>query len=127
MRAGALQLAHLLRLKAHRAGHTPPSKARLDTLGGIQETVLIYPSPADDPKARRVTTDMTTDQQTLYDLFDLHRRAHNAPTRLSGQTFVTLSLTRGHTPMINLSRKVRLDGVECPRMPGLSGRASSTG
>src|SRR5450755_954286 len=67
----ALQLAHLMRLKAHRAGHDLSVKALLDTLGGIGETVLIYPSTGGRPKARRMTTEMTTDQQALYDLFDL--------------------------------------------------------
>ena len=74
----ALQLAHLLRLTAHRAGHDLSVKAMLDTLAGIQETVLIYPSTGGRPKARRVTTDLSTDQKALYDLFNLHRWA--APT-----------------------------------------------
>src|SRR5664279_4515004 len=71
----ALQLAHLLRPKARRAGHDLSVKARLDTLGGIGESVLIYPSTGGQPKARRMTTEMTTDQQALYDLFDLNRWA----------------------------------------------------
>jgi transposase len=71
----ALQLAHLLRLKARRAGHDLSVKALLDTLAGIQETMLIYPSTGGRPKARRITTDMTADQQTLHDLFDLDRWA----------------------------------------------------
>jgi len=71
----ALQLAHLLRLTAHRAGHDLSVKAILDTLGGIAETVLIYPSTGGRPKARRITTDMTTDQQALFDLFNLRRWA----------------------------------------------------
>ena len=71
----ALQLAHLMRLKAHRAGHDLSVRAILDTLAGIAETVLLYPSTGGRPKARRITTDMTTDQQTLYHLYDLHRWA----------------------------------------------------
>jgi transposase len=71
----ALQLAHLLRLKAHRAGHDLTVRSLLDTLKGIGETVLIYPSTGGRPKARRITTDMTTDQQALYDLYQLHRWA----------------------------------------------------
>ena len=74
----ALQLAHLLRLKARRAGHDLSVKALLATLGGIGETVLIYPSTGGRPKARRITTDMTADQRALYDLFDLHRWAPTA-------------------------------------------------
>ena len=76
----ALQLAHLLRLKARRAGHDLSVKALLATLSGIQETVLIYPSTGGRPKARRITTDMTADQQALHDLFDLHRWAPPATT-----------------------------------------------
>jgi transposase len=76
----ALQLAHLLRLKAHRAGHDLSVKALLDTLGGIGETVLIYPSTGGRPKARRMTTEMSTDQQALYDLFNLHRWAPQPTT-----------------------------------------------
>jgi hypothetical protein len=71
----ALQLAHLMRLKAHRAGHEMPVRAILDTLAGIGETVLLYPSTGGRPKAHRMTTDMTADQHALYDLFDLHRWA----------------------------------------------------
>jgi transposase len=71
----ALQLAHLLRLKAHRAGHDLSVKALLDTLSGIGETVLIYPSTGGRPKARRMTTAMSTDQQALHGLFDLNRWA----------------------------------------------------
>jgi len=71
----ALQLAHLMRLTAHRAGHHLSVRVILDTLAGIGETVLLYPSTGGRPKARRMTTDMTTDQQALYDLFELHRWA----------------------------------------------------
>src|SRR5664280_2590939 len=76
----ARQLAHLLRLKAHRAGHDLSVKALLDTLGGIGETVLIYPSTGGRPKARRMTTEMSTDQQALYYLFNLHRWAPQPTT-----------------------------------------------
>ena len=74
----ALQIAHLMRLKTERAGHHLSVRTILDTLGGIQETVLIYPSTGGRPKARRVTTDLSTDQKALYDLFNLDRWA--APT-----------------------------------------------
>jgi len=77
----ALQLAHLLRLKGRRAGHDLSVKALLATLSGIQETVLIFPSTGGRPKARRITTNMTTDQQALYDLFELHRWAPDASVR----------------------------------------------
>ena len=71
----ALQLAHLLRLQARRAGRDLSVKTLLDTLSGIQETVLIYPSTGGRPKARRVTTDLRTAHKALYDLFNLHRWA----------------------------------------------------
>ncbi len=76
----ALQLAHVLRLQARRAGHHLSVKALLDSLGWIEATVLIYPSTGGRPKARRMTTDMSTDQQALYDLFDLHRWAPRPTT-----------------------------------------------
>ena len=64
-----------MRLKTQRAGHHLSVAAILDTLGGIGETVLIYPSTGGRPKARRVTTDLNPDQKTLYNLFHLHRWA----------------------------------------------------
>jgi transposase len=45
----ALQLAHLLRLTAHRVGHDLSVKALLDTLSGIGETVLICSTSTDGP------------------------------------------------------------------------------
>ncbi len=71
----ALQIAHLMRLRAERAGHHQSVRTILDTLGEIQETVLIYPSTGGRPKARRITTDMNPDQKILYDTFQLHRYA----------------------------------------------------
>jgi len=64
-----------MRLRAERAGHHLSVRTILDTLAGIEETVLIYPSTGGRPKARRITTDITTDQKTLYDLFNLKRYA----------------------------------------------------
>ena len=40
----ALQIAHLMRRHAHQAGPTMSVRELLDTLAGIEETVLIYPS-----------------------------------------------------------------------------------
>jgi transposase len=76
----ALQLAHLMRLKAHRAGHDLSVRALLDTLAEIGETVLIYPSTGGRPKARRMTTEMTADHQALYDLYNLNRWAPASAT-----------------------------------------------
>jgi transposase len=71
----ALQLAHLMRRQATQAGIPLSVRALLDTLAGIQETVLIYPSTGGRPKARRVLTQTTPEQDTLIDIFDLRRWA----------------------------------------------------
>jgi len=71
----ALQIAHLMRRQAHQAGVHASVRQLLDTLAGIQETILIYPSTGGRPKARRMTTEMTEDQHKLYDIFDLQRWA----------------------------------------------------
>jgi transposase len=76
----ALQIAHLMRLTARRAGHDLSVKALLDTLGGIEESVLIYPSTGGRPKARRMLTDLTSNQKALYDLFNLTRWAPKVTT-----------------------------------------------
>jgi transposase len=71
----ALQLAHLMR--RHAAGHglTLSVRELLDTLAGIEETVLIYPSTGGRPKARRMLTETTATQDHLAEIFDLHRWA----------------------------------------------------
>jgi len=46
----ALQIAHLMRREAAHAGLHLSVRELLDTLAGIEETVLIYPPPEDDPK-----------------------------------------------------------------------------
>ena len=50
----------------------------LDTLGGIQETVLLYQGERGRPRARRMLTQIDPTQQRLYDLFGLD---HYAPAR----------------------------------------------
>src|SRR6266496_3529526 len=47
----------------------------LAQLAGIGETVLIYPSTGGRPKARRMTTELTSDQHELYKIFDLAKWA----------------------------------------------------
>src|SRR6266699_1290733 len=71
----ALQIAHLMRRKATQAG--PPMSVRqlLGRLAGIGETVLIYPSAGGRPKARRMTTELTGDQEQLHEIFALDRWA----------------------------------------------------
>jgi transposase len=71
----ALQLAHLMRYRARQAGPDPSVRELLGQLGGIGETVLIYPSTGGRPKARRMTTELTGHQPQLYGIFGLERWA----------------------------------------------------
>jgi len=71
----ALQIAHLMRLKARRAGLDLSVRDLLSQLAGIGETVLIYPSAGGRPKVRRMTTELTGDQQALSEMFSLDRWA----------------------------------------------------
>jgi transposase len=71
----ALQLAHLMRRTAHQAGLHYSVRALLATLAGIQETVLIYPSTGGRPKARRMLTETTDEQDQLAMIFGLDRWA----------------------------------------------------
>jgi transposase len=71
----ALQLAHLMRRQADQAGVQLSVRALVDALAGIAETVLIYPSTGGRPKARRMLTETTTDQNHLINIFDLHQWA----------------------------------------------------
>jgi transposase len=69
----ALQVAHLMRLRARRAGLDLSVRELLGQLAGIGETVLIYPSTGGRPKARRMTTELVRDQPQLHDIFGLER------------------------------------------------------
>ena len=71
----ALQTAHLMRREADRAGLHLSVRELLDTLAGIQETVLVYPSTGGRPKARRMLTETTPTQDRLTEIFELHRWA----------------------------------------------------
>ncbi len=71
----ALQIAHLMRLKARRSGLDLSVRELLAQLAGIGETVLIYPSTGGRPKARRMTTELAGDQEQLHETFALDRRA----------------------------------------------------
>jgi transposase len=71
----ALQIAHLMRREAEQAGLHHSVRQLLGQLAAIGETVLIYPSTGGRPKARRKTTELTGDQQKLYDIFELGRYA----------------------------------------------------
>jgi transposase len=71
----ALQTAHLMRRHAHQHGLNMSVRELLDTLAGIQETILIYPSTGGRPKARRMLTETTPTQDHLTEIFDLARWA----------------------------------------------------
>lgn len=71
----ALQIAHLMRLKADRAGLHLSVRQLLRQLAGISETVLIYPSTGGRPKARRMLTETDNLQNQLATIFQLDRWA----------------------------------------------------
>lgn len=73
----ALQVAHLMRREAERAGLHLSVRALLDQLAGIGETLLIYPAAGavGRPKARRMLTETTPDQDRLAQIFHLDRYA----------------------------------------------------
>jgi transposase len=68
----ALAVAHLMRRKAQHAGLNLSVRELLDNLGGIQETVLLYPTGNKGrPRAQRILTDTDPTQKRLFDLFGL--------------------------------------------------------
>lgn len=71
----ALMIAHLMRRHAHQHGLHLSVPALIETLAGIQETVLLYPSARGRPKARHMITDTDPLQQQLFEIFQLHRWA----------------------------------------------------
>jgi len=71
----ALQIAHLMRLRARRAGLDLSVRELLGQLAAIGETVLVYPSTGGRPRARRMTTELVRDQPKLHDIFGLQRWA----------------------------------------------------
>ena len=75
----ALTVARLMAREADRAGIHMSVAELLATLAGIQETVLLYQGTTGRPRARRMLTDMTADQQRLYQLFSLDDYAPRKP------------------------------------------------
>ncbi len=72
----ALQAAHLMRLKARRAGLDLSVRALLGELGGISETVLLYHQGGKGrPRAHRMLTETTPVQDKLSSIFALARYA----------------------------------------------------
>jgi transposase len=69
----ALQIAHLMRLKARRAGLDLSVRELLRELGGIGETVLLYKGDRGRPRAHRMLTETTPVQDKLAQIFSLDR------------------------------------------------------
>lgn len=67
----ALTIARLMRRQAQHAGISMSVTELLDTLAGIEETVLLYQGERGRPRARRMLTEIDPTQQRLYDLFHL--------------------------------------------------------
>jgi transposase len=71
----ALQIAHLMRLKARRAGLDLSVRVLLGELADISETILLYPADRGRPKAHRMLTGTSPLQDKLSDIFGLQRYA----------------------------------------------------
>lgn len=71
----ALTVARLLVRQADQHGIHMSVRELLDTLGGIEETVLLYQGERGRPRARRMLTEIDPTQQRLYDLFGLDNYA----------------------------------------------------
>ncbi len=67
----ALTVARLMVRQADRAGVHLSARELLDTLAGIQETVLLYQGERGRPRARRMLTETSPAQQRLHDIFGL--------------------------------------------------------
>jgi len=67
----ALAVTRLMVREARQAGIAMSVRELLDTLAGIQETVLLYQGDRGRPRARRMLTEMAPAQRRLYDLFTL--------------------------------------------------------
>ena len=71
----ALQIAHLMRLRARRGGLDLSVRELLGELAGIGETVLLYQAERGRPRAHRMLTDTTPVQDKLSEIFGLARYA----------------------------------------------------
>ena len=71
----ALQIAHLMRRQAARAGLPVSVRVLLAELAGIGETVLLYHGGRGLPRAHRMLTETTPVQDKLTDIFGLARYA----------------------------------------------------
>jgi hypothetical protein len=71
----ALMVARLMVREADRAGLKMSVRELLATVGGIEETVLLYQGERGRPRARRMLTEMDPTQRRLYKLFGLDEYA----------------------------------------------------
>ncbi len=71
----ALQIAHLMRLKARQADLDLSVRELLGELAGIGETVLLYQGDRGRPRAHRMLTDTSPVQDKLSEIFGLARYA----------------------------------------------------
>jgi len=71
----ALQIAHLMRLTARRAGLDLSVRELLGELAGIGETILLYQAERGRPRAHRMLTGTTPVQDKLSQIFGLARYA----------------------------------------------------
>jgi transposase len=71
----ALQIAHLMRLRAARAGLRMSVRELLRDLAGIGETVLLYHGDRGRPRAHRMLTETSPLQDKLTQIFGLARYA----------------------------------------------------
>jgi transposase len=67
----ALTVARLMCRETERAKIPMSVRALLSSLGGIEETLLLYKGERGRPRARRMLTEMDPIQRRLYDLFGL--------------------------------------------------------
>jgi transposase len=71
----ALQVAHLMRLRARQAGISLSVRELLDQLDEISETVLLYRGDRGRPRAHRMLTETSPVQDKLAGIFGLDRYA----------------------------------------------------
>lgn len=71
----ALMVARLMVREADHAGLHLSVRALIETLAGIQETVLLYQGERGRPRARRMLTELDATQGHLYSLFGLESYA----------------------------------------------------
>ncbi len=67
----ALMVARLMVREADHAGMHLSVRELLDTLAGIEETLMLYQGERGRPRARRMLTEIDPAQRRLYDLFGL--------------------------------------------------------